>query len=951
MAIIESTTVYLVVATFLIGYYTYKWIIYPLYLSPLSKIPGPRPDHFLLGSFLEIIKPTGGVHWAEKYGNVYRCYGLFNEPRVYILDEKNIQKVLVNGAYTKFGRRKKFVEFLKKIVGDGILLVDGDVHKKQRKLMNPLFGNHSIRDMIPAFTRVSNTLKDLWKDEIKNSQNVNNDIDKKCAIIDVGHYMGRASLDVIGIVGFDSEINSLIKSSSLADSLSTLFDHKYGSAFNLLSLALPILRLLPLKINQDTQNASIEIEKITRKLVQDKFDELKKGKLDSNDLISVLVKASYGQEIDNNEQMSFEEIRNQIMTFLIAGHETTGVMMSWILYYLSKDQEIQDKLREEIVKEFPDKDSELNFDQINSMEYLNAVCKETLRIVPPVVLVGRTANEDVMIDEYLIPKDTPIFVPIYQIHHSPSIWGEDVEKFNPSRWFTEKVKGLTHYNFMPFSAGPKSCIGNRLALNEAKVILCNLLRNFQFHEVKGFKVTSKANMTLRPDPTVKLWMLNTDVFDHLSKSLFRVFTSAENYKFPLIDSDLSNDILEETFPNPSSIFISTCNLKTHLSLSLPSLNGVDGGDSLNLERLKSPITRINIFDFDGTLFASPKPNPKLWSKTLIGVLLNQFTDGKGWYQDSRSLDLGEPTESNKWNEWWNKGLLDNVKESMNDPKCLTVFLTGRCYAVFSETITKMLEDIGLHFDVLGFKPIHMALEWNLVYSQNSVKKLGIDYYNYIISQPCDLKPPASTKKYKFLFIDNLLKQHPLTDSIHIWEDRWEHINAFKNLFTEYKSQNIIKEGIVHGVEIPECYYDPHKEFKIVMDIIRDNNLKVSNGILSRYSKKIDLFRRIQFLGIFIIHDHIKLLFENFPPPKSKEYDWSYSYPFVLIKKWPSSNYIKDNDINSKRKKIVTMRITAMAIVWKQHYCLKVEMVEPNGQSKLENGFSHSELYSDYGIEM
>ncbi|CAJ0836941.1 10654_t:CDS:2, partial [Entrophospora sp. SA101] len=411
---------------------------------------------------------------------------------------------LVNGAYTKFGRRKKFVEFLKKIVGDGILLVDGDVHKKQRKLMNPLFGNHSIRDMIPKFTRITNKLKDIWRDEIKNSQNVNNDIDKKCAIIDVGHYMGRASLDVIGIVGFDSEINSLIKSSSLADSLSTLFDHKYGSAFNLLSLALPILRLLPLKINQDTQNASIEIEKITRKLVQDKFDELKKGKLDSNDLISVLVKASYGQEIDNNEQMSFEEIRNQIMTFLIAGHETTGVMMSWILYYLSKDQEIQDKLREEIVKEFPDKDSELNFDQINSMEYLNAVCKETLRIVPPVVLVGRTANEDVMIDEYLIPKDTPIFVPIYQIHHSPSIWGEDVEKFNPSRWFTEKVKGLTHYNFMPFSAGPKSCIGNRLALNEAKVILCNLLRNFQFHEVKGFKVTSKANMTLRPDPTVKL---------------------------------------------------------------------------------------------------------------------------------------------------------------------------------------------------------------------------------------------------------------------------------------------------------------------------------------------------------------------------------------------------------------------------------------------------------------
>ncbi|CAJ0630636.1 514_t:CDS:2 [Entrophospora sp. SA101] len=329
MAIIESTTVYLVVATFLVGYYTYKWIIYPLYLSPLSKIPGPRPDHFLLGNFLEIIKPTGGVHWAEKYGNVYKCYGLFNEPRVYILDEKNLQKVLVNDAYTKFGRRRKLVEFLKNIIGDGILLVDGDVHKKQRKLMNPLFSNHSVRNMIPTFTKISNTLKDLWKDEIKNSQNVNNDIDKKCAIIDVGHYMGRASLDIMGIVAFDSEINSLTKPSSLADSLSILFDHKYGFAFNLLSVALPIFKLLPLKIKHDTQNASIEIEKITRKLVQDKFDELKKGKFDGNDLISVLVKASYGQEIDNNEQMSFEEIRNQNPVPYIIARPLENNILEW----------------------------------------------------------------------------------------------------------------------------------------------------------------------------------------------------------------------------------------------------------------------------------------------------------------------------------------------------------------------------------------------------------------------------------------------------------------------------------------------------------------------------------------------------------------------------------------------------------------------------------------------
>ncbi|CAJ0879759.1 11172_t:CDS:2 [Entrophospora sp. SA101] len=446
-------------------------------------MPGPSPDHFLLGNFWEMIKPTGGMEWAKKYGNVYRCYGLFNEPRVYILDEKNVQKVLVNDAYTKFSKTIPNLGYLKRILGEGISMVNGDVHKRQRKLMNPSFGINNIRVNKNIYIYINSG-----------------------AIIDIGHYMGRASLDVICITGFDSEINSLTGTSRLADSLSALFDNKHGSVFHSLSFIFPILRSLPLKINQEIEDATIEIEKITRKLVQDKFDKFKEGKLDSNDLVSVLVKASYGQEIDQSERMSFEEIRNQIMTFLIAGHETTGVMMTWALYYLSKDQEIQDKLREEIVKEFPDKDSELNFDQINSMEYLNAVCKETLRIAPPVLFLIRAADEDVMIDEYLIPKGTPIFIPTYQIHHLASIWGDDVEKFNPSRWFTEKVKGLSHYNYLPFSAGPKSCIASKLALNEAKIILCNLLRNFRFHEVEGFKVASKMTITFRPDPTVKLWV-------------------------------------------------------------------------------------------------------------------------------------------------------------------------------------------------------------------------------------------------------------------------------------------------------------------------------------------------------------------------------------------------------------------------------------------------------------
>ena len=111
---------------------------------------------------------------------------------------------------------------------------------------------------------------------------------------------------------------------------------------------------------------------------------------------------------------------------------------------------------------------------------------------------------------YFIPKGTLIVIPIYTIHRMPSIWGPDVEKFNPDRWFDEHtINSITNYNYLPFLTGPRSCIGNKVALNEMKFFLVNLIRNFEFYEIEGIEVKRKLFISQIPDPAL-LWVKETD---------------------------------------------------------------------------------------------------------------------------------------------------------------------------------------------------------------------------------------------------------------------------------------------------------------------------------------------------------------------------------------------------------------------------------------------------------
>ncbi|CAI2191756.1 11766_t:CDS:2 [Funneliformis geosporum] len=199
------------------------------------------------------------------------------------------------------------------------------------------------------------------------------------------------------------------------------------------------------------------------------------------------------------------------MTFLFAGHETTSNATSCALFLLAQHPYEQDLLREELVKAFPNKSKfSPTFDEINSLEYLNCIIKEILRLTPPSVVIFRTSFEDKVIAGHFIPKDTQIDIPIVALNRLPSIWGPTADEFVPKRWLDPSLI-ITNYNYLTFSTGNRACIGNKLALNEFKILLSMLVRNFVFQPVEGLNIKKKPGFLTKLDPYLELNVSKVEV--------------------------------------------------------------------------------------------------------------------------------------------------------------------------------------------------------------------------------------------------------------------------------------------------------------------------------------------------------------------------------------------------------------------------------------------------------
>ena len=446
---------------------------------------------------------------------IIRYTGIFNSERLIITSPKALGEVLVTKNYD-FVKPGHVAQGLGRLLGIGVLLAEGDEHKTQRKNLMPAFAFRHVKDLYPVFWGKSREAVEAMTEVVKSGVSKkpeSTDIEKNgsdedgTTVIEVGEWASRATLDIIGVAGLGQDFGAIRDPNTVLNkTYRTVFKpSKQAQILGMLNLFLPgwFVKNLPVKRNGEIEYAVNVIRTTCRQLIRAKKEKLEKNELTDVDILSVALESGGFSE---------EDLINQLMTFLAAGHETTATATTWAIYMLCLNPDIQTRLRAEIREKLPsvDEDTQITSQQIDHMPYLNAVCNEVLRYYPPVPLTLRDTARDTVIAGEPIPKGTRVMLIPWAINKDEALWGPEARKFNPERWMPSEKNprsanggAPSNYSFLTFLHGPRSCIGQAFAKAEFACLLAAWIGRFEFQlynkrEMDEKNVLIKGGVTARP---------------------------------------------------------------------------------------------------------------------------------------------------------------------------------------------------------------------------------------------------------------------------------------------------------------------------------------------------------------------------------------------------------------------------------------------------------------------
>jgi cytochrome P450 len=476
----------------------YYWMIYPRFTSPLRHLPNPTGGSCFMGHFFKFLDTGAGKQcqrWVNEIPNdgLIRYLDIFNSERILPTSPQALADVLVNHSYD-FEKPAILRKGFSRILGLGLFLAEGKEHKWQRKTMMPAF----------HFRHVKNLYGTFWEKSLELVEEVSGYSDGEsyndARGIEVKAWASRATLDIIGLAGMGQDFGSLQNEDNpLNITYLRLFKpSRIGQIIAILNTFLPawLVKTLPLQRNDDIKNASDTIKKTCFDLIQQKKTAMEKGNTEK-DILSVALESG---------GFSDEDLVNQMMTFLAAGHETTASALNRAVYTLCKYPSIQRKLRAEVHSRLdPHLTTALpiSSDLIDNSPYLQAFCQEILRLYPPVSATGREAVVDTTIANTPIPKGTTIIISLLAINTSTALWGDDAQEFRPERWLGDESRN--NFSFLTFLHGPRSCIGQKFAVAEFACLVAAWVSSFETRLVDPEKEMGiRSGITLKPSD--ELWV-------------------------------------------------------------------------------------------------------------------------------------------------------------------------------------------------------------------------------------------------------------------------------------------------------------------------------------------------------------------------------------------------------------------------------------------------------------
>ena len=437
------------------------------------KLPPGPGGRYLFGNLFDYSRdPLGFLSsCAREYGDVVRLQ--FPGPPAYLLtDPDHIEQVLVrnNRNFIKSRLTRSELSFL----GNGLLTSDGDFWRRQRRLAQPAFHRERVENYAGTMVSYTQRMLEGWKSGETR---------------DVHHEMMRLTLEIVAKTLVDADITG--EAEEVGRALGAVMAHFSDQGSGV------FLRMLPDSVPTPSNLRFRRAQRRLEEFIYAIIEERRRSGRDTGDLLSMLLHA----RDESGNGMSDEQLRDEVMTIVMAGHETTALALSWTFYLLSKHPEVEAKLAAEL-EEVPGGRAP-TVEDLPKLTYTDAVIKESMRLYPPAWAIGREALEDCEIGGYYVPARTQLFISQYVVHHLPRSF-EDPDAFDPDRWAEGLENRIPKYAYFPFGGGPRLCIGQPFAKMEATLLLATIARNFKLELVSGQRVTPQPSITLRPKQGIKM---------------------------------------------------------------------------------------------------------------------------------------------------------------------------------------------------------------------------------------------------------------------------------------------------------------------------------------------------------------------------------------------------------------------------------------------------------------
>jgi cytochrome P450 len=435
----------------------------------VAAVPGPG-----IGAIPRTLRdfPSNPIQYCS---DLFRQYGDFVRFRVgpyavYMLVHPDFVKHVLQDNNRNYSKGK-FYDAFKPVVGDGLLTSEGDTWRHQRRIANPSFQHAHIHGFVSMFAQQSRSLLEQWATPAHDQ-----------TPIDLPREMMRLTFGVVGQALFSMDLEKEAREVGNAITVALAESSRRADMLMGLPLWLPTASNARYKKALQTLNTSVFQIIQERRAMRDR----------PVDLLTMLIEAV---DEETGDSMSDQELRDEVMTFMLAGHETTANALTWTWFLLSEHPDAEHRVRAEcrqvVGERLP------TFADLEHLTYTKMVFQESMRLYPPIPFIARTALQSDQIGGYTIPSNSAVLLSQYLTHRHPAFW-DHPETFDPERFTPAAIEKRPELCYFPFSRGQRMCIGEDFATLEAQVFLCMAVQKYSLHRVSTEPVELLEQVTLRP---------------------------------------------------------------------------------------------------------------------------------------------------------------------------------------------------------------------------------------------------------------------------------------------------------------------------------------------------------------------------------------------------------------------------------------------------------------------